>query len=194
MNSQGEAMSDHHNAQSKLFSAIIAVLSAALLTASLGCNSKTKPTPENFTAALNKWFLEHSDCLLSNTRFPYETSNRAEIKQFNSLVKAQLLEVHEEASIHVSRYTVSASGARYAPRFCYGHRVVSSIDSSTPPAVANGFPETQVTYHYIMQDVPIWAKTTEVQVAFPKLATATSGQASDHATLAQTLAGWQVPD
>lgn len=169
-------------------------LTIAFSSCSLGCSSRTKATPENFTAALNKWFLEHPDCMLNNTRFPYETSDPAEIKRLNTLVKAQLLEVHEEASIHVSRFTVSTAGTRYAPRFCYGHRVVSSIDNFTPPAVANGFPETQVTYHYTMQDVPIWAKTPEVQLAFPKLAAAVSGQASDHATLAQTMAGWQVPD
>jgi hypothetical protein len=172
----------------------LTTLLLALVFAASGCNSKTKATPENFTIALNAWFLEHPDCLLSNTRFPYETSDAAEIKQLTSLVKAQLLEVHEEARIHVSRFTVSTVGTRYAPRFCFGHRVVSSIDSFTPPAVVNGFPQTQVVYRYTMQDVPIWAKTPEVQVAFPKLATALSGQASDHATLAQTLAGWQVPD
>ncbi len=177
-----------------LTGAVLFALAIAFFSSLFGCNSKTKPTPENFTAAINKWFFEHPDCLLSNVRFPYETSDPAEIKRLTSLVKAQLLEVHEEASIHVSRFTVSTVGTRYAPRFCYGHRSVSSIDSFTPPAVANGFPETQVTYHYTMQDVPIWAKTPEVELAFPKLATAISGQASDHATLAQTMAGWQVPD
>lgn len=170
------------------------VTAIAILFVTSGCNSKTKPTNENFTEALNHYFSEHSDCLLSNTRFPYETSDPAEIKKFNSLVKAQLLEVHDEPAIHVSRFTVSDVGTRYAPRFCYGHRVVTSIDSSTPPTPVNGFPQTQVTYHYSMQDVPIWAKTPEVQLAFPKMASDTSGQASDHSPLAQTLAGWQVPD
>lgn len=169
------------------------VLVALILTAS-GCNSKVKPTPENFTAALNAWFGEHPDCLLSNLRLPYETSDPAETKQLNSLVKAQLLEVHVESSIHVSRFTVSPTGTRYAPRFCYGHRTVTSIDSFTPPTPVNGFPQTQVTYHYTMQDVPIWAKTPEVMAAYPKLANALSGQASDHSALAQTMAGWQVPE
>ncbi|HEX7157750.1 MAG TPA: hypothetical protein VF214_01955 [Edaphobacter sp.] len=178
----------------RLSLALTTLLLGTLLFTASGCNTKTKATPENFTAALNAWFLEHPDCLLSNTRFPYETSDPAEIKQLTSLVKAQVLEVNQEASIHVSRFTVSTVGTRYAPRFCFGHRVVSSIESFTPPAVVNGFPQTQVVYHYTMQDVPIWAKTPEVQLAFPKLATALSGQASDHATLAQTLAGWQVPD
>jgi len=164
------------------------------LTAIPGCNSKTKPTPKNFTEALNKWFLDHPDCLLPNTRFPYETSDPAQVKQFMTLVKSKLLDVGVEQSVKVSRFTVNPVGQRYAPRFCYGHRVVSSIDSFTPPAHVNGFPETQVTYHYTMQDVPVWAKSSDVQLAFPNLAAALSGQASDHATLAQTLAGWQVPD
>jgi hypothetical protein len=177
-----------------LRNASVGFVSLVLMLTCGGCNSKTKPTPENFTAALNTWFGEHPDCLLSNTRFPYETSDPAEVKQLTSLVTAQLLEVHQESGIHVSRFTVSTAGTRYAPRFCYGHRTVSSIDSSTPPATVNGFPQTQVTYHYTMQDVPIWAKTPEVQSAYPKLATALSGQASDHASLAQTMAGWQVPE
>ena len=192
-------MTPAYNTPTKVSSKISRTAALALLSlvpsfTSTACNSKTKPTPENFTATLNAWFSEHPDCLLSNTRFPYETSDPAEIKRMNSLVKAQLLDVHEETSIHVSRFTPTTTGARYAPRFCYGHRIVSSIDSSTPPTVVNGFPQTQVTYHYNMQDVPIWAKGAEVQAAFPNLAEATSGQATDHATLAQTIAGWSVPD
>jgi hypothetical protein len=115
-------------------------------------------------------------------------------KQLNALVDEQLLTVGEERDLHVSRYTTTDAGARVAPRFCYGHRVVSSIDSSTPPAPANGFPETQVTYHYTMQDVPVWAKSDAMRAAFPAMALNTSGTASDKATLAGTVAGWQVPD
>ena len=168
---------------------------AVLILAATGCNTKTKPTPENFTATLNAHFLDHPDCLLPNPpRFPYETSDPAQTKQMDSLVKAQLLTVEKEISIHASRYTPTTTGARVAPRFCYGHRAVTTIDSSTPPALANGFPETQVTYHYEMKDVPIWAKTPEVQAAFPDMAQAVGGQGSAKATLAKTMAGWQVPD
>jgi hypothetical protein len=174
-------------------------LSVALLLSFLfvlsGCaSSKSRPTAANFTAGLNKHFLEHSDCLLDNIRFPFEASERDKTKQMDSLVKAQLLEKTEEMSIHVSRYTVTPTGTRYAPRFCYGHREVTSIDSFTPPAVANGFTETTVVYHYVMNDVPVWAKTPEVQAAFPDMAKATSGQATGKAILAQTPVGWQVPD
>jgi hypothetical protein len=166
-----------------------------LILASTGCNTKTKPTPENFTAALNAHFLDHPDCLLPDPpRFPYETSDPVKTTQMDSLVKAQLLTVEKEISIHASRYTPTTTGARVVPRFCYGHRVVTSIDSSTPPAQANGFPETQVTYRYEMKEVPIWAKTPEVQTAFPEMAQAVSGQASAKTTLAVTITGWQVPD
>jgi hypothetical protein len=90
---------------------------------------------------------------------------------------------------------VARAGTRYAPRFCYGHRVISSIDSFTPPAKgASGFPETHVTYHYTLTDVPVWAKSPDVLAAFPDMAGATTNGGSGQATLAQTLAGWQVPE
>lgn len=171
------------------------VAAIALLTAVLGCtSSKSTPTPANFILALNAHFIEHPDCLLSNIRFPYETTDKTETKQMDSLVKAQLLTKEEEASIHVSRYTVSTSGARFAPRFCYGHREVTAIDSSTPLTVANGFKETNVTYHYAIEDVPVWAKTPDVLAAFPHMAQAINGQSVGTTTLAQTISSWQVPD
>jgi hypothetical protein len=160
-----------------------------------GCNSKTTATPANFTAGLNAYFLDHPECLLPDApRFPFETGDPVQTKQMNALVAAQLLEVTVEHDIHVSRYTLTPAGERVAPRFCYGHRVVSSIDSFTPPAQANGFPETTVSYHYTMDDVRIWANSDAIRAAFPAMANATSGTASDKTTLARTMAGWQVPD
>jgi hypothetical protein len=182
------------SAKTTLKAAALALLAAAILSPTIACNTKNKPTPENFISTLNAYFQEHPDCLLVDTRFPYETTDPAKTKQLNTLVKSQLLEVHVEPAIHASRFTVTPTGARYAPRFCFGHRVVTSIDSQTPLTVVNGFRQTQVVYHYKMEDVPIWAKSDDVLAAFPQLASALSGQASDHATLAQTIAGWQIPD
>jgi hypothetical protein len=159
-----------------------------------GCHSKSAPTSENFIQGINKHFIDHPDCLLSNITFPYETTDPKQTAQMDSLVKSQLLEKTVEMSIHVSRYTVSTVGTRYAPRFCYGHRVANTIDNFTQPAVANGFKETQVTYHYTMEDVPVWAKSPEVLKAFPAMAEIISGHATGVATLAQTPVGWQVPD
>jgi hypothetical protein len=171
---------------------VTTALSVLLFT---GCNSKTKATPENFTQALNAHFLDRSECLFVDTKFPYATSDPVKTKQLNTLVKSLLLDVSFEYAVHTSRFTPTTAGARYAPRFCYGHRTVTSIDSFTPPAKgATGFPETQVVYHFKMEDVPVWAKSADVQAAFPDMAAKTSGDATDKATLAQTLAGWQVPD
>ncbi len=180
--------------EKRLAATALSLLAIAALVISSGCNSETSPTPENFTKALNTYFLEHPDCLLVDMRFPYETSDPAKTKQLNTLVKSQLLDVSVETAIHASRYTVTAAGTRYAPRFCFGHREITSIDGSTPPVVANGFKQSQVTYHYTMQDTPVWAKSADVLAAFPTLALATSGQATGKATLSQTIAGWEVSD
>ena len=170
---------------------------AVLILASLtsGCNSgKSAPTPANFTQAINNHFLDHSDCLFSDTRFPFETSDPAKTKQMDSLVKSLLLEKSVESSIHVSRYTVTPAGTRYAPHFCYGHREVTSIDGSTPIAVIDGFKETTVSYSYTMKEVPVWALSKEIQAAFPDMTRATTSQVTAKATLAQTPVGWQIPD
>ena len=174
-------------------SSIAALALASLLLA--GCHSKTAATPENFVVGLNAHFLDHPECLFPEApRFPYETTDPASTKQMNALVDAQLLTVEVERDIHASRYTPTVAGARAAPRFCYGHRLVSSIDSFTPPAEANGFPETHVAYRYTMDEVPVWADSAAMRAAFPAMAHNLSGTASDQATLAGTLAGWQVPD
>ncbi len=165
------------------------------LSVLFGCDSKTKPTSENFITTLNTFYNEHTECLLPDApRFPLETTDPAQIKQFNSLAKAQLLEIGKETGLKSSRYTLTTAGARYAPHFCYGHRNVTAIDSSTPPAPENGFPTTHVTYHYTIADVPIWAKTPEVQAAFPAMAKAIGTESSAQATLAKTIAGWTVPN
>jgi hypothetical protein len=181
-----------HTAKIRL--ALCCVLSCLplLLTA---CNTKTKATPENFIAGINAHFMDHPDCLFPESiRFPYETSDPEKTKQMNTLVASLLLTVAEEHSIHVSRYTVTDVGARVAPHFCYGHRHITEILSSTPPAMANGFPETQIVYRYSMEEVPVWAKSDNVKAAFPDMAHNISGTATGKATLAGTEAGWQVPD
>jgi hypothetical protein len=168
----------------------------AIATLASGCNNtgKAAPTTANFALAINNHFLDHTDCLFSDTRFPFETSDAVKTKQMDSLVKSLLLDKSVEASIHVSRYTVTPTGTRYAPHFCYGHREVTSIDSFTPIAVVDGFKETTVTYSYSMKEVPVWALSKEIQAAFPDMARATTSQITAKATLAQTPVGWQIPD
>lgn len=173
---------------------ISAALTATLLLTA-GCDSKAKPTEANFTQTINAYFTEHPDCLLSNIRFPYATSDPAVTKQLNTLVKSLLLESSYETAVKTTRYTVARAGTRYAPRFCYGHRTVSSIESSTPLAKGPaGLPETHISYRYKIEDVPVWAKSPDVQAAYPQMATATTAGGTAQITLAQSVAGWQVPE
>ena len=168
-------------------------LCATLVTA--GCNTKAKPTAENFSRTINVYYSEHAECLLSGVKFPYATSDPAETKQLNSLVKSQLLDASYESAVKTTRFTIGRNGQRYAPRFCYGHRTVTTIDSSTPPAKgATGFPESKISYSYKLEEVPVWAQSAEVQAAYPKMAAAITDGGKAEITLAQTLAGWQVPE
>jgi hypothetical protein len=178
-----------------LAAAALVLLTIATL-AFTGCNNtdKASPTPANFTLGINNHYLDHPACLLTDTRFPFETSDPVITKQMDTLVKNLLLEKTVETSIHVSRYTVATAGTRYAPRFCYGHREVTGITSFTPIAVNNGFKETTVTYTYTMKEVPVWAESHDIQAAFPAMAHATTSQATDTIVLAQSPVGWQVPD
>lgn len=159
------------------------------------CNSKTAATPENYIATLNTYFADHRDCLFDgSTKFPFETGEAGLTRQMDALATAQMLEAHKATIIHITRYTLTDAGTRAGKNFCYGHREVTSIDSSTKPALANRFMETQVEYHYKIADMPVWAKTPEVLAAFPKMAQEASGNTSDKATLALTGVGWSVPD
>jgi hypothetical protein len=161
----------------------------------IGCNSKTKATPENFTQAINSYFLDRSECLFSNVKFPYATSDAAVTKQMNTLVKSHLLDSSYESAVKTTRYTVTTVGTRYAPRFCYGHREVTGIDNfSSPQKGVSGFPETRVDYRYTLRDVPVWTQSPDVAAAFPEMAQVTTKGGSAQITLAQTLAGWQVPE
>lgn len=175
--------------RSAFFAATLVLVSAT------ACNPASKATPKNFIAGLNSHFADHPDCLFPDgITLPFETTDPAKTKQLDALVDAQLLTVAVEHDIHASRYEPTEAGSRVAPRFCYGHRTVTAIDSFTPPAQANGFPETQVVYRFTIDDVPVWAKSAAMRAAFPAMAINTSGNATGKATLAGTMAGWQVPD
>jgi hypothetical protein len=176
------------------------VVAALIVTLIGGCSSsKTKATPENFQAALNAYFANRSECLFpSAPHFPYEVSPapnaKTEQKRMDALMKAALVKREADKSINVYIYSLTPAGERATSRFCYGHRQITSIDSFTPPAKTNDFMETQVNYHYTVIEVPVWAKTKEVQDAFPDLAKALAGAATGKTTLANAGAGWQVPE
>lgn len=172
-----------------------ACLSACLLA---GCSTASKPTPENFMKTLNAYYQDRSDCLFpQGRRFPYEVAPGTGAKQgkaqMDALADEGMFKRLEDLDLHVDSYSLTPLGQRYAPRFCYGHREVTGIESFTPPAPRNGFTETDVTYRYQMDDVPVWAKTEAVVVAFPQLTKDLSNTATDKITLATAGVDWQVP-
>ncbi|MGB6131461.1 MAG: hypothetical protein WBG54_06755 [Acidobacteriaceae bacterium] len=176
----------------------IGIAAAAVLALFAGCSTANKPTPENFTRALNDYYQDRQECLFPNgQQFPYEVAPGVEQKkeqaQMNALTAAGLMVRLEDRTMHIDKYTLNVIGQRYAPRFCYGHRQVTGIVSFTPPGPRNGFTETTVTYRYTMMDVPVWAQTDQVKDAFPELAQALSASPTAQATLATVGAGWHVP-
>jgi hypothetical protein len=186
-------MSAHHASYRRIAGCAAALILMLIIGA--GCHSKKDASPENFIAGLNSYFAGHPDCLFTDPpRFPYETTDPEKIKQMDALTGVQLLAVERAPELHESRYTLTAAGARVAPRFCFGHRIVTRIDSSTPPTGGKKLPRTNVAYHYTMQDVPVWAKTEQMRSAFPQMALATSGTASGVATLTLTIGGWEDVD
>jgi len=176
------------------------ILASAILVVA-GCSSKTKPTDQNFIAALNAYYANHNDCLFSSAlRFPYEVSPgptaRQDKQRMDALMNAGLMkQPTEEKNIHVEMYALTPAGERAGGRFCYGHREITSIDSFTPPVkAANGILESHVSYHYRMMDVPVWAKTDDMLKAFPEMAKALAGDATGENNLANAGVGWQVPN
>ncbi|MGB9031123.1 MAG: hypothetical protein WCC27_13460 [Acidobacteriaceae bacterium] len=170
----------------------------AVLALAAGCSSANKPTNENFTNTLNAYYADHNDCLFPQGHtFPYEVAPgptaKEEKREMDALTDAGLLTRLEDLDMHVDRYTLNLAGNRFAPRFCYGHREVTSIVSFAPPGPRNGFTETTVTYQYAMRDVPVWAGTDQAKAAFPQLGKSLGNSPTDQATLATVGAGWQVP-
>ena len=174
--------------------------SLTLLLGLTGCNGFKTPNAKNFTKALNYYYGNNDDCLFpSAIRFPYEASTAPgdtdrNKKGLDALTAAGLLKSLEDRDIHVKRYEMTTYGSHVPPRFCYGHRLLTSIDSFTPPTTVNGQQTTRVTYHYKMMDVPGWADSDQIRKTFPVFAKEASGDAQDTSTLVLTINGWRVPE
>lgn len=165
-----------------------------------GCTGFKDASPKNFTGALNTYYGNHDDCLFqSSIHFPYEASTASSekdsrIKSLDALEGAGLMKSLEDRDIHIKRFELTTYGQRVPPRFCYGHRVVTSIDGFTPAAAVDGMKAMQVNYHYKMMDIPGWADSDQIRKAFPDFAKATSADAQGQTTVVLTQNGWRVPE
>jgi hypothetical protein len=174
---------------------LVACASVGLLAA--GCSSELKPTNAKLEKGLNDYFESHNECLFpTGLQFPYEVAPGAdakkEKKQMDAMKGAGLVTEEDDFETHVARYSLTTLGQRVAPRFCYGHKVVSSVDGFTDPVKDGNVLETTVSYHAVMMDVPVWVKTDDMKAAFPKMAADISGPQPGKMTLATAGVGWQV--
>ena len=186
----------------------LAICGAMLLAA--GCRKTNTVDKSAFKSAINDYYSARQECVWPDAvKFPAQadTSNDNQTKGFDALTDAGLLTRASAekkrfliGSKQVNNYDLSDKGRstwtadQTQPgygNFCIGHREVSTIDSFTP---ADNPDATQYTvlYHYDVAGVPDWAKSTEMQTAFPKIAADMSGQQSATANVVKSTNGWQV--
>jgi hypothetical protein len=173
-----------------------------------GCNKKADNTI-NYRSAINSYYSMHPVCLFPEAvRFPVQaaTSDASKTAPYDALVDQGLLvRTNSEKKIIIlskqeNNYDLSNAGRQawtadtsqpgYG-NFCYGHRSVNSIDSSTPTSSDPGA-TTQVSYHYSVSDAPSWATAAETKTAFPNVLQNLSGPQTATAALTDTSNGWQV--
>lgn len=186
----------------------LAICGAMLIAA--GCRKTNTVDKSAFKSAINDYYSARQECVWPDAvKFPAQadTSNDNQTKGFDALTDAGLLTRASAekkrfliGSKQVNNYDLSDKGRstwtadQTQPgygNFCIGHREVSTIDSFTP---ADNPDATQYTvlYHYDVAGVPDWAKSTEMQTAFPKIAADMSGQQSATANVVKSTNGWQV--
>jgi hypothetical protein len=191
--------------------ALSCILSCGVLLAIPGCK-KAENSNLSYESAINDFYKAHPACLWTDAKkFPVQaaTSDESKTEGYDALTDAGLLtrttgekKVMIIASKQVNNYDVSDKGRAVWTQdpsqpgygnFCYGHRDVTSIDSSIP---GNNSPSTgqtvQVNYHYKFSDIASWANSQEMRTAFPNLNTALSGTQAGQSTLVQSGNGWQV--
>lgn len=192
-----------------LYSLRAAAVCGVALLATAGCNKKADNSI-NYKSAINTYYAAHTACLFSEPKqFPTQktTSDTSSTAPYDALVDQGLLvrttaekKVFIVASKQVTNYDLSSNGRSAWTadttqpgfgNFCYGHRSVSTIDSSTPTTSDVGA-TTQVNYHYSFSDAPSWASAAETKTAFPNVAADLSGPQAATATLTNTANGWQV--
>lgn len=180
---------------------------AATLLLFSGCR-KTADNTSNYKSAVDTFYSAHPSCLWQQPqKFPAQvaSSDSTKTAPFAALVDQGLLtrSTTEKKIIIISKqetnydlsdkgrsdWTADPSQPGYG-NFCYGHRKVDSITSSTPNNGQAGA-TTQVAFNYGFTGAPDWVKGSEMQSAFPQLSSDMNGGTAT-ATLVDTNNGWQI--
>jgi hypothetical protein len=180
------------------------------MLAAAGCRNSNHVDKGAFKSALNDYYSARPRCVWSSpVKFPAQAdaSKEEQTKGFDALTDAGLLTRTAQekkrfliGSKQVNDYDLSGKGRstwtadQTQPgygNFCYGHLSVTSVDSYTPSDNSDASMYS-VTYHYKVSDLPDWAKSTEMQTAFPKVSADASGNETATANLTKSTNGWQV--
>jgi hypothetical protein len=175
----------------------------------IGCNNGSD-TDLSYKAAINDHFKAFPACIWSQPKkLPVQaaTADDSKTEGYDALTQEGLLtrttaekKVFIIASKQVNNYDLSENGrTSWSPdssqpgygNFCYGNREVTSIDNSTPGTNGAGAKTADITYHYRISNVPKWANSQEMKIAYPSVATALSSNPSDNVTLVMTGDHWE---
>ncbi len=187
---------------------------SVLLCASLfcaGCSNKKAASKDNFKKAIGNYYNAHGECVWSSpVKLPVEADPKAgdQTAGYDALTDAGLLtrtstqkKVFIFGSKQVNDYDLSSQGRSvWTPdqkqpgygNFCFGHRVVTTVDDFSTSSDNNGAQVANVDYHYTVGGLAGWAQSTEMKTAFPTIQADLSGTKVDKATLINTDDGWQV--
>ena len=187
----------------------ITLLAASTALLFAGCK-RTADNTSNYKTAINNYLGTNVSCLWPEPqKFPVQvdTSDSDKTAKYDALYNQGLLDrtTGDKKKLlglinkQVTNYDLSAKGKSAwtasntdpsSGNFCYGHREVTSIDSSNATGNNPGATAT-VAYRYDFSSVPDWAKNGGVQNAFPNVQRNLAGGSSS-ATLTDTDNGWVV--
>jgi hypothetical protein len=193
----------------KTFKTAALCMAAATLFAA-GCK-KTADNTINYKSAIDTYYAAHPACLWSEPqKFPVQVtaSDTDKTSRYDALFdqglltrtagdKKKLLGLIDK---QVTNYDLSDKGRdAWTPdttqpglgNFCYGHRNVANIDSSTPNSGEPGA-TTLINYHWGFSSTADWAKSAEVGNVYPAVRTNLTGSGTSSKTLLDTSNGWQV--
>jgi len=186
------------------------LVAAAVLAISVtGCKGPKDQTG-NLKTAINNYYDQWPECLWKQPiQLPQQhaKNDAAAVQPFDALVdqgllsrtpveKSRLIILKEIANSYDltdkgrANWTVDSSQPGYG-NFCYAHRAVKDILSSTPAGTQPGA-TTTVNYTYTLGDVKDWARAPETQNAFPELQSALGATSQATTKLLLTSDGWKV--
>ncbi len=190
---------------------LVPVLLCGSIILAVGCTSRKAASKDNFKTSIGNYYNAHPECIWSSpVKFPVEADpkNGDQTSGYDALTDAGLLTRTTQqkkqflfGSRQVNVYDLSSKGrSGWTPdqnqpgsgNFCFGHRDVSSIDNFTTSSDNNRDQVANVDYHYTISGVADWAKSSEMQTAFPTIQADMAGAKVGQATLINTDDGWQV--